>query len=374
MLFAAEVSPRPAIILDNSAKEKGLHSASGGILEENLVQGVRNLENMRFGDGGVLRGVVGAQLTAEGFVALGTAFGSRGKVALGWSGGDGAAMLSRALGAGICAGGGTVLAHDGCCPAAGSWLAEYYGVPDSLFVEQAGEQVFLHWFGGDGLPPEGQRIRAVERQWAAGDAKRAKAGEIGPWEHLSGVNTAYAADAARRAGCGGFGRTVTICVPGEGLWDQTLANALERMGCRVLRRIENGAPSFAAAHGGFWLEGWTEDGRRVDPIRMLTLVAALELERGRDVAAPAWAPSVLDTLGAKLGGKVLRLGRDKGARERYARTPQLRDALFAAGYLAAVLGQEGTGLGGLLARLPEAVPLRSPGKLMYTFQENGGIL
>lgn len=313
-------------------------------------QGTRDV---RFGDGGVLRGVVGESLTPELFTTLGVVFGAEGKAALGWSGGDGGAMLARALGAGVCAGGGMVLAHDGCCPAAGAWLGEYYGLPVSLFVEQVDGQVFLHWFDGRGLPPEQERVRCLERRVNEDGGARVSAGQVGRWERLRAVNTAYAADAARRVRpCRGAGLPGTVSVPGEGLWDQALADLLERIGCRVLRHAAAETPSFSAAHGGFWLEARQEDGTAVDGARLLTLIALLELERGNTVAVPPDAPAVIDTLSGGLGVPVLRPGRDRGAREAYARTPWLRDALFAAGYLAAAMAERGASLSGLLSLIP----------------------
>ena len=210
----------------------------------------------------------------------------------------------------------------------------------------------------------------LEQQWNAGAGVRVGAGQVGQWEHLAGVNTAYAADAARRVG----GASIAVAAPGEGLWDQTLANLLERMGCRALRHEAAGVPAFSTAHGGFWLEGRQEDGTSVDSGRLLALVALLELEKGAAVAVPAWAPAVIDELGASLGGRVLRLGRDREAREVYERSPWLRDALFAAGYLTAAMGRTGQTLAELLGRLPPftissaEIPLQGGrGELMEAF-------
>lgn len=323
-----------------------------------ILPSERETESVRFGDGGVLRGVVGESLTPELLTTLGVLFGAGGKAAVGWSGGDAGAMLARALGVGVCAGGGVVLAHDGCCPAAGAWLGEYYGLPASLFVEQEGGQVFLHWFDGDGLPPERERVRQLEQQLNGDGGTRVGASQVGQWERLRAVNTAYAADAARRVCPRPSGTSISVSVPGEGPWDQTLANLLERIGCRVLRHAAPGMPAFSAAHGGFWLEARQEDGTQADGARLLALVTLLELEQGRPVAVPPGAPAVIDALGSQLGGSVLRPGRDRGAREACARTPWLRDALFAAGYLAAAMAERGTTLSELLARLP-AFTLRS---------------
>lgn len=61
--------------------------------------------DVRFGDGGVLRGVVGESLTPELFTTLGVVFGAEGKAALGWSGGDGRGHAGPGFGGGrLCRG------------------------------------------------------------------------------------------------------------------------------------------------------------------------------------------------------------------------------------------------------------------------------
>lgn len=360
-----------AVLAEGVAVWPGREAPAGARLDRSLST-QEAAEPLRFGDGGVLRGDVGEILSPERLTALGVVLGGEGKAALGWSGGDGAAMLARALGAGVCAGGGVVLAHDGCCPAAAAWLGEYYDLPVSLFVEQERERIYVHWFDQRGLPPERERLERAQRQWNAGTAARVGAGQVGQWEHLTGINTAYAADVLRRVGRGSS--TLALAVPGDGPWDQALAALLERMGGRVLRRGAVGFPSFTASHGGFYLEARQESGAAVDSGRLLALVALLELEKGKAVAVPACAPAVIDELRGAQGGSVLRLGRDKGAQEVYARSPWLRDALFAAGYLAAAMGRQGRTLTELLGRLPpftirvSEIPLQGGrGALMEAF-------
>ena len=329
---------------------------------------------IRFGDGGVLRGIIGETLKPETFTAIGVLLGGEGKVALGWSGGDGAVMLSRALSAGICAGGGTVLTHDGCCAAASAWLGSYYGLPSSLFVEQEGERVFLHWFDANGLPPTPERISRLERRLRTGECKTVRAGQVGCCERLRAVNTAYIADAARRVAKPMPGSVPILSVPGDSRWDQALADLLERIGCRVLRHPAPNVACFSSAYGGLRLQGRQEGGTAVTPEQFLALVALLELEAGNAVAVPANAPAVIEELGAATGKPVLRLGRDKGAEELYAASPWLRDALFAAGYLAVAMGSWGQSLAQLISRLPSfelcrrEIPLqRGRGELMQAF-------
>ena len=268
---------------------------------------------------GVFRGTVGETATARYMVHLGERLSADGKVALGRSDGDAADMLARALSAGICAGGGTVLLHDGCCAAAAAWMANFYGISSSLYVQQEGEYICLYLFDERGLPPSRSRVEELKRRLCTGEGKTVRAGQVGCCEHLRAVNAAYIADAARRLPRPMFGALPVLSVPGDNRWDHTLTEVLERMGCRVLRRPTPGVASFSADCGGLRLMGRREDGAAVPPEQLLTLVALLYPQE-------------------------------------CTAAPRLRDALFAAGYLAAAMGERVTTLTGLLAQLqPRAV-------------------
>ena len=298
-------------------------------------------QQLHFNRNGTLSGTIGTDLTAPQALQLGLSLAPAGKAALGWSGGDGAAMLARALGAGLCAAGATVLAHDGCCPASAAWLGEYYGLPLSLFAEQVGSRVWLRSFGPDSLPKS-----------PTGTAHSVTADRVGHWEPICGVNTTWAADAARRLTPSEPAAPLLISIPGDTRWDNVAADMLERLGCRVLRRPVPGVPSFSADRGGFWLLAEDERGRTADPARLLALICRLELAEGRPVSVEGAAPAVIDAMGQQLGAPVLRTGRDKASRAVSASTPWLRCALFAAGYLARAMTERRTSLAQLLDALP----------------------
>lgn len=319
--------------------------------------------SLHFGSNGILSGTIGTDLTARQALELGLSLAPAGKAALGWSEGDGAAMLARVLGAGLCSGGATVLAHDGCCPASAAWLGEYYGLPLSLFVEQVGPKAYLRSFGPDSLP-----------KIPTGTAHSVTADRVGHWEPICGVNTTWSADVSRRLGSAETGAPLLVSVPGDTRWDSVAADMLERLGCCVLRREVPGVPSFSADRGGFWLLAVDERGRAADPARLLALICRLELEEGRPVAVEGNAPAVIDAMGKKLGAPVLRSGRDKHTREVSAASPWLRCALFAVGYLARTMALRRTTLADLIDSLPPfarqrtQVPLhKDPDRVMSDF-------
>ena len=70
-----------------------------------------------FGDGGVIRGVLGRELGGAELEVIGGALGQKGAVGLGFWGGEAAQNLAQAASKGIRAWGGTTLYHDMECAA-----------------------------------------------------------------------------------------------------------------------------------------------------------------------------------------------------------------------------------------------------------------
>lgn len=314
-----------------------------------------------FGDGGVIRGTLGDEITPELLLTIGGVLGAEGKVGLGYGGGECARMLSRCAGSGISAAGGEALVHDGSCPSAGAWAAGRYAMPVSLFVQQEGERIFLHFFDSRGLSLSLGRQRRLEWAVRRGELRRAPIWGVGAWEYLSGIPAAYAADAARLAR---YTRTpttpVAVSVAGEGEADRVMAAALEELGCVVIRKQTAGVPAFAAEYGGLRLAAWNEDGEPVPPDQILALVSLIELENGGGrIALPQGAPEAIRTLAGDRHGEVLTLARDgKRAEELYVSLPWLRDAVFAAARICARLGQTGERLSVLTGKTPRFVVLR----------------
>ena len=230
-------------------------------------------------------------------------------------------------------------------------------------MEQVGPRAFLRSFGPDGLP-----------KCPTGTAHSVTADRVGHWDPICGVNSSWAADAARRLGDSPAGIPLLLSIPGDSRWDSVAADLLERLGCRVLRRPAPGVPSFSADRGGFWLLGVDEWGRTADPAQLLTLICRLELEQGHPVSVEGGAPAVIDAMGQQAGTAVLRTGRDKTAREVSAAAPWLRCALFAVGYLARAMASRRTTLAELLDGLPPftrlhtSIPLhREPQRVLADF-------
>lgn len=381
VLGADSAAGEDSILMERIKVWPGRKVHPGARLTASLVGGV-STGALSFGDGGVIRDSLEGALSPELLLTLGGALGSEGKVGIGSAGGECARLLARCAAGGAAAAGAEVLLHDGGCPAAGAWAAERYALPASLFVEQEGERVFLHFFDRRGLPFPRSRQRKLEGAVLRGEVRRAAAGAVGAWEHLFHLPAAMAADAARRARYSAAAMTpVAVAVPGDSPADRILAAALEELGCVVIRKRAVGVPGFAAGYGGLRLSAWDEDGVCLSPEHVLTLVSLVELENGGGkVALPAGSPEAIGVLAEARGGTALRLGRDGAEAEALcAALPWLRDAAFAACRICARLGQTGERLSTLAGRTPRFVVLRrevplrkSRGEVMQALAETLG--
>lgn len=337
---------------------------------------------LRFGDGGVIRGVLGEDIGPENVLALGRALSQEGKVALGCFGGSGAQMLLRALASGITAGGGTALYHDLQCAAQAAWLGESCQIPVSVFAEQEGERIYLHLFDDWGLPLGRGRERKLEHAVLRGETPRVEAQSVGRCEHIPVGAGDYAKDAARRASLHRLSlRSVRVAVPGSTPADRAMRAALEELGCQVTDRWQRGIPAFTASHGGFRLSARDESGALLSPQQVLAMVALVELENGGGrLAVPDEASAAVDLIAAGFEKTVLRLGKGgEQARRLYRALPWLRDASFAAARLCARMAVSGERLERLSAKTPHfsswsrEIPLsRERGEIMRELAAQAG--
>ena len=192
------------------------------------------------------------------FYELGLRLGGLGPVLIGCGGGLRRGPLARAAGCGAALAGGEVRFHDGSCAACGAWLAEFYGLPASLFVRQEGAGVA--W----SLLTEGPASACT-----------------GEWDLLAGADAAWA---AHRAG-DYRGEQGPACAQGPA----ALTLALERVGYEVSPRPVSGAPLFACGREGFDLR--VEEGGAVFRPQGRDALAALAAYVQRPQAVPAFRPS-----------------------------------------------------------------------------------
>ena len=310
---------------------------------------------LRFGDSGTIRGVLGEDMGPEALLALGSILGSSGQVGLGCSPTHGAGMLARAAAVGIAAAGGDALTHTLDSPVQGAGAAARFGLPVSLFVEESGGTIYLHFFDEHGLPLGRTRERKLEHALLQGEVSRARGDKVGRLRRLDFSLESWAkwtvdTCALRRPAL----RRLTAAVGTATPEDRCLRAALSALGCRLEEAWRPGIPAFQAQRGGFILTAQDEQGAIVDPGQLLALTALIEMENGcGKVAVPAGASAAVELVAAGYGGSVLRLDRDGDpASELYAVQPWLRQAPAAAVRICARMAVAGQRLETLVSKTP----------------------
>ena len=346
------------------------------------VTGTGRSVGLAFGDGGVIRGVLGEDIGPEQLLLLGGALSGQSKVGLGCWGGPGAQMLLRSAISGVTAGGGTALCHDMECAAQASWLAEHCGLPVSLFIQQDGPRIYLHLFDDTGLALSRHRQHRVEQAMLRGPVCQHSPGRVGGCEHVSAGPRDYARDGARRCTLSrGQHRLPRVAVEGNDPAARALRSVLEELGCVVIEQWRRGIPAFRADYGGLRLSARDESGALLSPRQLLAMVVLVELEHGAGCAAvPEDAGAAAELIARGCGKSVLRLGRDgERAVELYRTQPWLRDAAFAAARLCSRMARSGERLEQLAAKTPrlcawrrEVSVTRGRGELMRLLAQRAG--
>ena len=316
---------------------------------------------LRFSQGATLSGSLGEELTPELLLALGSLLGCRGQIALGWAGGEGAALLGRSAACGVAASGGTALISDAPCASAAAWLGRYSRLAATLFLHQDGDRVRLRLTGPDAQPLDRQTLRQLEGGLLRGELSRVPGSRVGTTDRITGVAQACALAAARQGRLTDLPQSaLPVWVPKGSPEDELLARALSLQGCRVSRGEGRGLPILSAHPGGLALSAWDEEGRPIGRDRLLVLLARIHWEQTDDrVALPAWAPAAADRLAGRMGTRLLRLGRaGPEAEALWLDQPWAWDGIFAACRLCARLALTGERLADLDRSLPPFATLR----------------
>ncbi len=343
-----------AVLLERVRLWPGQTAPAGCRLARSITSGSQK-GALRFGDNGVIRGVLGEDLGPEALLTLGSILGAEGPVGLGCSSTHGAGMLARAAAAGVAAAGGDALTHCLDCPVQGAAAAVHHGLPVSLFVEESGGTVYLHFFDRDGLPLGRARERKLEHALLQGEVRRARGEKVGQLRQSDLTPGRWARQVIQQSGLKRPAlRRLTVAVGDTTSEDRALRAALSALGCRLEEVWRPGIPAFHAGRGGFTLTAQDERGTVVDAGQLLVLITLIEMENGSGkVAVPPGASAAVELVAAGYGGTVLRLDRDGDqARTLYAAQPWLRQAPAAAVRLCSRMSISGQKLESLVSKTP----------------------
>ena len=343
-----------AVLLERVRLWPGQAAPAGCRLARSVTSGSQK-GALRFGDSGTIRGVLGEDLGPEALLTLGSILGTEGAVGLGCSPTPGAGMLARAAAAGAAAAGGEVFIHPLSSPVQGAGAAVFHQLPVSLFVEESGGTVYLHFFDKNGLPLGRARERKLEHALLQGEVRRARGDKVGRMRQLELTEEEWARRTAEGARLHRPAlRRLTVAVGEDTPEDRALRAALSALGCKLEKEWRPGIAAFHAGKGGFSLTAQDERGAVLDPGQLLTLLALVEMENGAGkVAVPAGASAAVELVAAGYGGTVLRLDRDGDqAAALYAAQPWLRQAPAAAVRVCSRMAVSGQKLEALAAKAP----------------------
>lgn len=319
-------------IWPNQVIPKGAHQS--GTLSCGSPKG-----SIRFGDGGILRGTYGIEITPEFCLSLGASLGvGDGPISVGWAGDAAAQNLADALLCGIRAAGGAAVCHDGGCEGAAVWLAQTGNYPRSVFVRGSDKKIFLRCLGENGLPISRAQERKLEGALLRGEQQYAP--KTGPLQMPQGIKTRYA-QAAAKAGLAAVSafRPFPVALDGDPSATDPLSKMFHLLGFPV-QPARAGIPVFHVSHGGLRLSMTDETGAALSPWNVVTLLSQIAFRQGQGaVSVPSDASSAVEKAAEPFGAQVLRLGRDGSTAEvLYTQQLFLRDALFGAARLCTYLG------------------------------------
>lgn len=290
-----------------------------------------------------------SEITPELAMKLGyAAAGTASRIAVGYSDHSVCRLLASAFIAGAGSAGARITETDAGFFAVASFIARSYLFNLTVFIENDGGRLRIRMIDKYGLPIERETERQIEYFASRGNLRRAGVADVVMPKNITGAKEAFALSAAKRGSLDGF----PVAVDGKSPAAEVLRYVLTASGCEttVPRR---GVVVLAVSDDGEKLsirdedEHWYDDGHAV---ALLSLVHFLTGER--ELAVAATAPSVIEQIASEFDGRIMRIGRDYGAREIFFSQRVLTDAASSAVFLCTFLAESGTTVNELNDRLP----------------------
>jgi mannose-1-phosphate guanylyltransferase/phosphomannomutase len=323
---------------------------SQAVLQDHLKYG-NHAPNI-FDDGGI-GGEDGLPLTPETCAALGAAIGSvKGckKAGVACDGSSGAKALLFALMGGLMSAGSHVWSFSDCFEAQLSFFTGFCGLGIGIFV-QGGRLPCIRVCGEGGLSVPRYLEREIENRLRRGEFHRSTGSACKDIADMSSIRMMYCREMMKQAPEELQGMNTRVECANVQV-KTTLEDCLERLGCGLqsgpLLRLNEAGTELTAE----------ENGQSFSSEKLLALCCQQELEQGNDLALPYDAPEMLDALAANAGHCAYRYltspadQSDSAARRLSARQLWVRDGLFRAVRILAVMKQQHETLAQLNGRLP----------------------
>ncbi len=336
----------------------------GTTVTANLKYGSAKTE---FFSGGCVNEKNGVRLSAETCVRLGAAVGSAAgcrRVAVGSCGSSASGIMRLALGAGLCERGAEVWDMGECFEAQLAFIVNVCGLDAGLFA-CASDEKYVSLCAESGLGAPRSLERQIEAAVSKGEFRECAYSECKEPANMREVKRLYAQRLSAYApdGLGGIACTAESDNENiKNLLKSCLADLSAEKDGGLIFRISRDGKTLSAEQGGITAEHHS----------LLALCCLDEMRKGRDVAVPYDAPQFLDSLAEACGRKVLRYlstpadSSDFRARQLAAKQPFVRDGLFLAVKILAIMKEKNCGLSDLLSELPQKFILKRNVRISFS--------
>ncbi len=324
-------------------------------------KGATVASNLKYGNvraeyfsGGSVNEKNGVRLNAETCVRLGQAVGSAGgcrRIAVGDCGTESSGIMRLALTAGLAQTGAAVWNLGECFEAQLNYVVNYCGLDAGIFAF-SGEERYVSLCAGGGLSAPRSLERQIEAAVSKGEFRECGESELVEPANMSEVKKLYTQGLMTQAPDGLKGVSAVFECENEKIRNLVSSCAV-RLGAelkgKLIFRISADGTKLSAVSG--------QDCAEYDSL--LALCCLDEMKKGRDVAVPYDAPQFLDSLAEECGKRVYRYlstpadGSDMRARQLAAKQPFVRDGLFLAIRILAMMRERNCGFADLLSELPQ---------------------
>ena len=199
-----------------------------------------------------------------------------------------------------------------------------------------------------GLPIERELQRKIEFYAHRASFPRAGVADTLMPKSITGAREAFSLSASQKGELDGF----AVSVIGKGAAAESLRRALSASGARVIPP-KHGVVAFSVSDDGERLCIRDEDERWHDDGHPMAIISLMHFSSGeQELAVPSSAPSAIEQIAAEFDGRILRIGRDSGAKEIFVSQNVLTDAASSAVFLCSFLLQTGDDVRRLMRQLP----------------------
>ena len=309
----------------------------------------------------------GIRLDSEGCVRLGAATGSANgckRIAVGDCGTASSRIMRLALTAGLAETGAAVWNFGECFEAQINYLVNVCGLDAGLFA-YAGEEKYVAVCAKGGLSVPRNLERQIEAAASKCEFRETAESELKDPANMEELKGLYVQGLLQQAPEGLKGTAAVFECENEKI-KNLASSCASKLGAEaageLIFRISADGTKLSAVTG--------QDNAEYDSL--LAACCFDEMRKGRDVAVPYDAPEFLDNLAENCGRRVWRYlstpadSSDSRARQLAEKQPFVRDGLFLALKLMAIMKEKNCTLDSLLAELPQKFIVRKTVKITFS--------